>query len=380
MGVRMPLWFGTGIHHALEHYYGKLQEDPVAVFESWFDLQWNGGLIHESELAEYADREPVALDAEGVYKVTGLKDLIPFADDKTEEFMDHLALGKGMLAFFVDHSQRNDDFRVVQNEHLFSVPILDLNGRPMYAEDRRKMPDDWEPSEEENEYGKLNMGKKAGIIYKQVHARGRMDQIIQENDTGKYAIRDYKTTGKLDDDYFRHLELDEQCTTYLWAAPLEAKLYGYEYTEINRIYYVALRKAFPRPPTPLKNGMPSTNKAEESTTPEMFTQYIKDNNLTVVYEGSETLQRYFAYLLEKGEKQFIHIEPVTRNKTQILNAGLRLYHEAVDMLDKDLILYPNPSKNYTCLNCIFRTPCIAAEDGSDWKFMLNSNYVSNYDR
>lgn len=380
MGVRLPLWFGTGIHYALERYYGHLQEDPVAVFQTWFHLQWHGGLIHESELTEYSDREPSPGPTDGTYMVEGLKDIMPFADDKEEEFMDHLELGIGMLTFFVDHAQRHDDFRVIQNEHMFSVPIIAPNGRPMYAEDNRIMPEDWEPTDEANKYGRLCIGRKNGKIYKQVHARGRMDQIIQENETGTYAIRDYKTVGKLDDDYFRHLELDEQCTTYLWAAPLEAELYGYEYTEINRIYYVALRKAFPRPPTELKNGMPSIAKTTESTTPEMFTQYIKDHNLQVVYDNSPTLQSYFAYLLEKGEKQFIWIEPATRNKTQILNAGLRLYHEAIDMLDKDLILYPNPSKNYTCLNCQFRTPCLAAEDGSDWKFMLNSNYVSNYDR
>ena len=50
------------------------------------------------------------------------------------------------------------------------------------------------------------------------------------------------------------------------------------------------------------------------------------------------------------------------------------------MLDKELVLYPNPRKEYLCLNCIFRSPCIAAEDGSDWRWMLDNNYIKNYDR
>jgi PD-(D/E)XK nuclease superfamily len=384
MGVYMPFWFGTGIHKGLQYYYGKLTEDPVTVFETWFDLQWNGGLVHESEMDGYVDRDPIPGPQPQTYFVSGIKDLMPSADERYDEFMEHLELGKGMLRYYMEYAQREDDFRVVANEHLFSVPIMHPDGTPLYAIDNREMPEDWQPDfDAENMFGPImraTTNKDDAPIVKQVHARGRMDQIVQLNDSGAYVVRDYKTVGSLNEDYFRHLELDEQCTTYLWAAPLEAAMYGLEYTELNRIHYVALRKAYPKPPTPLKNGMPSINRQTESTTAEMFTQYIKDNNLKVVYDQSATLQAYYAYLLELGEKQFIWTEPVTRNKAQIQNAGIRLYHEALDMLDPDLILYPNPSKNYSCLNCRFRAPCIAAEDGSDWQSMLDGNYIRNYDR
>lgn len=381
LGVYLPFWFGTGIHKGIQFYYGNLTEDPVTVFETWFDVQWNGGLIHESELSEYADREPEPGPQKGTYFVKGIAELMPSADERYDEFMEHLDLGRGMLRYFVEYAKRNDDFRVIANEHMFSVPILNPEGRAMYAEDTREMPEDWEPDyDAENAYGKLFIGKKGNRLFKQVHARGRMDQIVQLNDTGAYVIRDYKTAVKLDDDYFSHLDLDEQCTTYLWAAPLEAAMYGYEYTDITRIHYVALRKAYPKPPTPLKNGMPSTNRQTESPTPEMFEDYIRQNNLKVVFDTSPTLQSYYTFLVEQGEKRFIWTEHASRNKTQIANAGLRLYHEACDMLDKDLVLYPAPSKDYSCTRCIFRSPCIAAEDGSDWGAILAGNYVRNHDR
>jgi len=388
MGVYMPFWFGTGIHKGIQYYYGKLAEDPVAVFEAWFDLEWNGGLVHESELEGYADRDPVPAKQEGYYFVQGIKDLMINADERYDEFMEHLDLGRGMLKFFKEYSDANDDFRIVSNEHLFSVPILDEDGKAMYAEDRRVMPEGWEPDfDAENMYGPLFKEPKRAIsgmelvpLLKQVHARGRMDQIVQLNDSGAYVIRDYKTAAKLDDDYFAHLELDEQCTTYLWAAPLEAAMYGLEYTEINRIHYVALRKAYPKPPTMTNKGLPSIDRQKESTTAEMFAECIKKNNLKVVYDGSVKMQEYYAYLLERGEKQFLWTEATSRNKSQILNAGLRLFYEARDMLDPDLVLYPNPSKNYSCTRCRFRAPCIAAEDGSDWEAMLAGNYIPNYDR
>ena len=157
-------------------------------------------------------------------------------------------------------------------------------------------------------------------------------------------------------------------------------MYGLEYTEINRIHYVALRKAYPKPPTMTNKGLPSIDRQKESTTAEMFAECIKKNNLKVVYDGSLKMQEYYAYLLERGEKQFLWTEATSRNKSQILNAGLRLFYEARDMLDPDLVLYPNPSKNYSCTRCRFRAPCIAAEDGSDWEAMLAGNYIPNYDR
>src|SRR5438477_5905716 len=43
-GVSMPLWFGSGIHYALEQYYHPaVKRDPVEAFIEWFELQWNGG-------------------------------------------------------------------------------------------------------------------------------------------------------------------------------------------------------------------------------------------------------------------------------------------------------------------------------------------------
>jgi hypothetical protein len=283
------------------------------------------------------------------------------------------------MEFYKQYSEREDDFRVIAVEHDFSVPILDPQGKPLYMVDTREMPKDWEPSQTANPYGYL-IGKQdiGGGYYKQVHARGRMDKIIQEQE-GKYGILDHKTTARLDDDYFRHLELDEQCTTYIWAAQREAEMYDLEYDNIDFIIYEAILKAYPKPPTVLKSGMPSINRQTESTTAAMFEEFIEKQGLKVVFDVDSKLQEYYTWLLEKGDDRFIHRERVSRNRIQRENAGIRLYYEAVDMLSNPR-LYPNPRKEYTCLNCIFRAPCIAVEDGSDWKSMIEDGYIQNWDR
>lgn len=380
-GVAMPLWFGTGIHRALEAYYGKLSEDPVAVFEAWYSLQWDGGLVHESELSEYGERVVREGPQKGTYWVKGLQELLP--NDESEEFEAHRLLGIGMLTYYKDYAQRHDDFTVVQTEHLFSVPILDPDGNALYMPDVRHAPVVEEGfailkgDPPENKYGPL-WKTVDGVVVKQVHARGKMD-VIAKHDDGGYIVRDYKTTARLDDDYFRHLELDEQCTAYLTLGELEARMYGFEYTTIDYIDYVGLRKAYPKPPTMTTKGLPSIDRQKESTTAEMFEQCIKDNNLEVVFKSNDKMQEYYTYLLDVGEKQFIWTERVRRNPAQKRNAMLRLYYEAMDMLS-DPVLYPNPTKNYSCLNCRFRGACLAAEDGSDWEGILNANFIENYDR
>ena len=400
-GVAMPLWFGTGIHYALASFYDPvLREDPEKVFESWFNTEWNGGIVHYSELDYYADRDPVPASpyqttdydamvvdehtgetVPAAWSVKGLSELLPNPDE--ELFMEHKALGIGMMKYYKDYAERNDNFRVIVSEHTFSVPVLDPNGDVLYAEDHRKMPEWWKM---DDLYGYFDTPVTTGGMFKQVHARGRQDTLLQDLETGQYGILENKTTARLDEDYFRHLELDEQCTTYLWAAEREAEIYDLEYKNVDFIIYNALWKKYPRKPTILGSGKPSIDRQKEMTTARLFEDTMKELGLTMLMQVDPKIKSYYEYLLEQGDKLFIQrgtpeMPYVTRNKAQKENAGKRLYYEAMDMLrTTDGYLYPNPQKDYLCLNCIFRAPCIQAERGEDYEFTLADGYQENYDR
>jgi hypothetical protein len=394
-GIREYFWFGTGIHYALEKYYHPgLKHDPEVTWTEWFETQWNGGLITEDELPEYIDRHPVEKAVEVPltgfqedegrtrmvrrYKIEGLRDILP--DPDPDHFAEVKDLGQGMMRFYKTYAEANDHFTVISTEHNFSVPILDPSGEVMYAQDTRTMPEDWEfTKDKENIYGPIMVDMPQGIM-KQVHARGRQDLLIQDQESGRFGIQDYKTTSKLDDDYFRHLELDEQCTTYLWAAEMEAKMHDLEYKECDYITYQAMLKNYPKPPTITSRGMPSISRADESCTAEMWEATINSNSAWKdMFARDEKWQNYYTWLLEIGDKRFVHRKDVWRNRVQRKNAGMRLYFEAMDMLNNPS-LYPNPTKNYGCLNCTFRAPCIAAEDGSDYESMLQDGYQPNWDR
>lgn len=361
----MPLWFGSGVHWALAQYYDPaLKRDPLETFKTWWDMQWNGGVVSEDWLHTSYDRKPVramAMSIPGhvedkdnyVYAVKGLKDMLPLPDQ--EAFEEHLDLGIGMLKFYKDYSAANDNFDVIAAEHTFSVPVLDLNGARTVWEDPRD-----------------------GEI-KPVHLRGTQDAIIQDRESGKFGILEHKTAVQIGEDYFLKLEKDEQCTTYMYAAEREAEDHELPYTKVDFVLYNALRKAYPKPPTQLKSGVFSIDRSKESTTYTMLQEFIEDNGIGMIVETDEKLQNYVNYVREQGDAQFIQRDLVRRNRAEIKSCGARVYYEVLDMLG-DPRLYPNPTGDWMCLRCPFRAPCIAVDDGSDYKMMLEDGFERNWTR
>ncbi len=373
-GVNPPLWFGTGIHYALQlHYDPILQRDPVETFKTWWTWQVEGGIVLEDELEQVLDVEPTLVPGQkfdtqhgpayesmdryepDMYKVRGMRELLPeFFEDEWLELRD---LGIGMMTFYKEYAEKNDNFDIIAAESSFSVPL------GFESIDTR---------EESPNYGKSL----------EVHARGKRDAIIQWHDTGLYGIMDHKTAGKMDDDYFKKLEKDPQCSTYLWASQEEAKIHDLPWKKIEYVLYNVLRKKYPQSPTPLQSGKPSVDRANEGTTAELFEQYVRDNNLTSWFESEkgEKAQGYYTWLLEQGDKNFIIREPVYRNVHEAYNTGEQIKMIAKEMLAADLPIYPNPTGDWLCTNCPFRAPCIAADDGSDYTAMLVDGYERNRDR
>lgn len=390
-GIEKNLWFGTGIHYALEQYYNPLlKRDPAEAWLSWFELQWRGGIVSEDEVKGFADRNPQEIGQgptgfapSGTYKVDGLCDILPEVGLTEDDFMEMKDMGVGMMKFYKDYAEANDNFHVIALEHDFSVPVINSEGEPLYMIDTRKMPEGWEPNfDEGNEFGPLMYAGTYDFpnkLRKQVHVRGRTDMIQQEQEFGRYGILDHKTASRIGEDYFRHLELDEQCTSYLAFCELESQIHNLEYKSLEFITYQAILKSYPKPPTILKNGLPSVNRNDEGTTAELFEKAIQENGLKPIFDVDEKLQSYYTWLLQQGDKRFIQRTDTWRNHAQKKNAMTRLYYEAIDMLS-DPVAYPNPSKNYSCLNCRFRTPCIQAESGDDFMQTLEDGYIPNWDR
>jgi len=389
-GINSDLWFGTGIHYALEMYYNPgLQHDPVEAWKTWFDIQWRGGTVTPEWLDRVYDLSPRRVNSTNsqtyksdltitpgnhariaqadkenkelvLFTVRGLLDVLPDADE--EKFMELFDLGVNMMSAYKEYAAIKDGFQVLVTEHDFSVPVWDFeNDCILKAVDLR---------EQSPNYGKIL----------EVHNRGRMDAIWTKPN-GKLGIIDHKTSSRIDEDFFEKLETDEQCTSYLLAAETEAKYYDLPYAgqPIEEVTYNVLRKTYPKPPTIVRGGLFSIDRTNESCTYDMLVEWMQENSLNVEDLPAQH-QGYVSYLRDIGDEQFFIRKHVRRNRHQLANASYRLYQEAMDMLDPHLRIYPNLRNDYACLRCSFRAPCLAKEDGGDYEQLIRDNYVRQRDR
>jgi len=367
-GINTDLWFGTGIHYALENFYNPiLRRDPVESWRTWFNIQWRGGLVTEDWLDKVYDLNPRAATdsrmmgySDPLWVVRGLEDIIP--DPDAEEYDNLRELGERMMAAYRGYATLHDGFEVLVTEHDFSVPVWDYeNNCILKAVDLREQ--------------SPNYGKKL-----EVHSRGRMDGIWQKP-SGKLGVIDHKTSSRIDEDFFEKLETDEQVTSYMHAAEVEAKYYNLPYAgeAMEECIYNVLRKVYPKEPTMVRGGLFSVNRNEESPTYEMLMAFIEENGIDVE-SLDEKHKNYIAYVRDVGDDQFFIRKLVRRNRHQLANAGYRLYLEAMDMLDPGLRIYPNLRNDYQCLRCAFRAPCLAREDGGDWEQLIQDNYTRTRDR
>lgn len=381
-GVNNALWYGTGIHWALEQYYNPgLRRDPVEAWRTWFDIQWRGGIVTEEWLDKVYDLKPQPVPntfttdgfdlAQGfpdeeppqTYRVRGLEDILP--DPDHNQFDEMYELGIQMMDYYKMYAEANDDFDVLMTEHTFSIPVWDYeNDRILCAIDTRE--------------NSPNYGKEL-----EVHSRGRMDAILLRHHAEKLGIMDHKTTADNPlhtlETLLPKLESDEQVTSYLHAGQVEANYYDLPHKgkPFEEVIYNVLRKAYPKAPTILQSGLFSVDRQNESTTYAILSEWIKRNLPGVSL--TEKQQAYVDYLKDAGDKQFIYRHLVRRSQHQLASAGERLYLEALDMLD-DPRIYPNLTNDWLCRNCQFRAPCLAKEDGADFQQLLNDNYATAKDR
>lgn len=376
-GLDPNLWFGSGIHYALEMYYNpSLRRDPVEAFQTWFEYQWSGGTVTEEWLDRTYDIEPQLLaGVEGVntpdgmkfgtvepttWKIKGLKELLP--DPNQEEFMELRELGIGMMNFYKEWAPKNDTFEVVAAEAVYSVPLIDADGVPLTSIDTR--------ADSPNLHRRL-----------EVHQRGKRDVIIYDAANNQYGLRDYKTASVIGDDYFKKLENDPQVSNYAWASQMEAKMWDLPWKVISFVDYQALWKKYPNEVLVLKDGVsPSISRTDQSCTAEMFSDYIVNAGMQQWYEDNDKAQAFYNHLVTEGDKRFINTHKAYRTQAALNITGQELAMVAEEMLAENLKIYKRATGDRSCTRCAFRVPCLAMDDGSDWPDMIENGYEVNRDR
>lgn len=232
-----------------------------------------------------------------------------------QDFNERVELGHGMLEHYFQWSKENDDFVIMKSEIEFEVEIPGMDA-----------------------------------VY-----QGRIDAIIQD-ERGRYWLMDHKTAAQFGDTTW--LDLDTQISSYCWAVQkmLGVKLEGLVYNE--------LRKSIPKNPVMNKDGSLSRNKGAR-TSYHLYKQAIQDLGLNE-YDYSV----YLEHLREKSS--YFRRTYISRSPKELERAELFIRMEAQEMLNPEILIYPNPSR-FNCTSCAFLAPCLGMQDGSDVKWILNSS-------
>lgn len=322
----MALWFGTGIHHVLEHLYmrRKAEAEPgmgdlVGSSEEEFVVDlWNDWT--ENEIAK-------------MEKLNG-----PLWDEQKEALRDSGTLGREMLQHYVrwssvaDYVEPNGFKQILYTEKEFAVWVPGPDGEPYHFTDG------------------------SGQVW-EIWLVGRLDLFVEDFD-GRIWVVDHKTSkDKLDTEI---LTLDDQMTMYIWAAQRILQ------KEIAGCLYNVLRKKLPVVPRVLASGKGLSKDKSIDTTYDVYLQAILDNGFDPKdYED-------ILHMLKNKDAGFFTRAKVYRNQHEIAMAGRMLLMEAIDMLN-DPYIYPSPT--WDCRwKCDFKDLCLTMNRNDDVDYLLKTLY------
>lgn len=302
------LWLGTGVHKALEMWYANQQaRSLVEYFNEW--------------VAEETKR---LMKNEYVMEV----------DDSA------VAMGQGILEHYEKvYGEQDKQYKPYKMEVMFNVPIVN--------------PDTGQSMTVTNEDG-----KEIPVTY-----GGRLDGILEDED-GYYWILEHKTA-KSFSDWQDKLPMDEQVTSYIWAAEY---LFG---IAIKGVIYNGLRKTIPRVPEPLKSGKGLSKNKAIDTTHDVYLQAILDNGFDPA-DYTEILD----HLKTKGNG-FFRREFIYRSKDEIIEQQKQIFEEAHDMLTTEYF-YPNPTRDCSW-DCDFKEVCSIMQARGDAEPFISMMYESRPD-
>lgn len=201
--------------------------------------------------------------------------------------------------------------------------------------------------------------EKGKFGWDEVYYSGTIDRIcIDEYDL--LWPCDYKTAAQM---ATLHYLTDPQINAYMWGAP-----FIYPEHKIGGFLYQQHKKKVPHGGQRLLNGGLSTAKNQETSS--IMYRLGMIEIFGSVEAAPQANQNYLTQLKLEEDilyDKYVRIDKVGRNERNAQSEGVKVLMEIEDMLNPDLPLYPNPTRdcsgNYTCS---FLSPCVSMDDGSDW--------------
>ena len=322
------LWFGTGIHLALAHYYGPGKKRRKDFIDLW---------------------ETYAVDEAAYVRTVGALDETVWVEAKD--------LGITMLQGYRDHYQGDKNWHVVGTEQEFSVRI------PFNEESVARQ--HW------GDYFILN---------------GTFDGVYYDLDDKKFKLMEHKTAGTVS---IGHLPMDNQAGTYWATAQTVGLNAGWlkKGQNISTITYNFLRKGLPDDRPKDAQGYSLNKPTKQAYIDALDDHVVWDEGPRggIKYPTIERMEELakelgIVVLGERSKNQpaplFVR-HPVKRKPRERVTQIQRLKDEVDRMalyVLGDLAVTKSPSRD-TCPMCPFKEMCELHEGGVDWVDFRDSLFV-----
>lgn len=196
---------------------------------------------------------------------------------------------------------------------------------------------------------------------------GTIDRVIIDEYRRLWPL-DYKSAKRFETGHF---DTDPQISSYCWAAQQLYPTY-----EIAGFIYQQHKKQVPETPKFLSSsGMFSVSKTQATTRP-LYRQSLLNLYGTLEKAPKANLDYLDHLMLTETDTQdrFIRRDFVSRNKSQISSVFEQMCLEAIDMLNPNLSIYPNHTRDCSW-DCNFQQACVNRDDGGDWQFELENTTI-----
>lgn len=196
-----------------------------------------------------------------------------------------------------------------------------------------------------------------------------IDRVVEDPEDGGLWLVDYKSAKSF---AVLHFATDPQIGAYYWVAQ-----HIYPDREVKGFIYQQHRKDTPQIPRVTAAGRLSTDKRQLITHASyrkvLVNIYGPDNQKW----PSENLDMLNFLAKEEGPDmdKFVRRDKVYKNQYSFQTEGTKILMEVEDMLNPDLPLYPNPTRNCAYM-CPFLHACVSMDDGSDYEYELELAHSS----
>ena len=204
--------------------------------------------------------------------------------------------------------------------------------------------------------------------YDEVYYQATFDRVVVIDN--QIWVMDYKFYNR---DWTPELVYDQQMSAYVWLASIMYQEYDM-YPATGAIVQKHFKKV-PDLPKILSTGKLSSDKSQ-NTTYEMYRQALIDMYGTwekAPMMNRKCLDHLMTDSTEDGDKYIVR-HYTTRNEEHIAATGASIMMELEDMLNLNLPLYKNETKDCSW-GCSFRDICLAIDEGRDWEQELQADTV-----